>query len=56
MQNLVDNTDKYQEQALKSLKNTKMGALNNEFKKLGDSTNTALLQNLVPVWQILVQA
>ncbi|ECL9593593.1 phage tail tape measure protein, partial [Campylobacter jejuni] len=40
MQNLVDNTDKY-EQALKSLKNTKMGALNNEFKKLGDSTNTS---------------
>ncbi|EOI5977281.1 phage tail tape measure protein [Campylobacter jejuni] len=40
MQNLVDNTDKY-EQALKSLKNTKMGALNNEFKKLADSTNTS---------------
>lgn len=40
MQNLVDNTDKYEE-ALKSLKNTKMGALNNEFKKLEDSTNTS---------------
>lgn len=40
MRNLVDNTDKY-EKALKSLKNTKMGALNNEFKKLGDSTNTS---------------
>lgn len=41
MQNLVDNTDKYKE-ALKSLSNTKMGGLNNEFNKLNSSTNAGL--------------
>ncbi|EAK2109063.1 phage tail tape measure protein [Campylobacter jejuni] len=43
MQNLVDNTDKY-ENALKSLKNTKMGALNDEFKKISSSTNSSFTQ------------
>ncbi|TQR29331.1 phage tail tape measure protein [Campylobacter sp. MIT 99-7217] len=40
MQNLVDNTNKY-EDALNSLKNTKIGALNNEFQKIGNSTNAS---------------
>ncbi|TKX32376.1 phage tail tape measure protein, partial [Campylobacter taeniopygiae] len=43
MQNLVDNTDKY-ENALKSLKNTKIGALNDEFKKISSSTNSSFTQ------------
>ncbi|MBT0828861.1 phage tail tape measure protein [Campylobacter lari] len=38
MQNLVDNTDKY-EQALKSLNKTQSGSLNQEFHKFNSSTN-----------------
>lgn len=41
MQNLVDNTGKYEE-ALKSLSATKMGGLNSEFNKLNSSTNANL--------------
>lgn len=39
MQNLVDNTEKY-EQSLESLKNTKLGGLKNEFDKLNSSTSS----------------